>query len=1294
MLYFRSRATVIALIVIALTVVGRASLELIQARQAPRATAHGLTARADERTGTIVVSAAGRRTPILTERAGADARPYIHPLVAPDGTVVTGADGLFLAFTNVNGRDYVHNPRGAGYWRRVSMGVTQSTGNEVRWQTTYDLLDAAGATLLVETTRWSLRESNNAYLLSLDWRGQARADVTIAGTQEAGMASPGPGDDSGGLFISLPWRNGQRGEVVNAARQRNDRAAGQRAMWIDVSIPNATRAPAHVAVFDYPDNSFYPQTWRIAPGWGIGTARPGSSTWTIKNGDTEIIRHQFVVYTGTLDDVRMDTAWADYSGNRSAYATSALWNVAQREGREAKFLTAEEAVAQMSVIDGYRVNAWAAEPMVVQPMAFCWDDRGRLWVAENRDYESRSQGFSNAGNSRIVILEDTNHDGVADTRKVFMDGIIFPSALAVGFEGVFVAAPPNLLFIPDRDGDDKADIADIEVRLTGWGIRDRHEVVNSLHWGPDGWLYGLEGYATSSKIRKPVGKGRLYNRSDPFPEDLLSGDGVEMNGGVWRYHPTKDLFEVVAHGFSNPWGIDYDAKGQLFITACVIPHLFHVIPGGIYQRQGGQHFNPYMYSDIQTIADHRHRSAHGGARVYQSDAFPASQQGRIFMANIHEHALLSDVLERKGSGFVAHHGDDFMLANNAQWIGFSVEVGPDGAVYVLDWHDNDICGTEVLQKETGRIYRIAPQRSLAQVWDGRYGDLSKLTDEQLVGLQTSHSDWHARRARVILQNRAFKGTMKADTPDRLRRLFTTAQSPDVRLRAMWATHVVGGWTPDALLQTLGDADEYVRAWAIQLLCEDRSPSEAALRAFARMARDDRSPVVRLYLASALQRLDMPRRWPVASALMAHAEDSSDQNLPKLLWIGIEPLAASDPALALDHAAHSHIPMLTRFIARRAVDGNATEIVVAALDKLSSAGAAPGPKQSGHAIDMLQGMKDGLEGRYDVVAPAAWKGLYARLRRDDGLLKSLASDVNRQFDDADNTSANLDLLRNRSKALDERRNALHTLTLQRRPQLAPMLPVLLDEQALRLDAIRAIAAFDDEALGTLLVTRYTSFSAAEKAEAVQTLATRPRYARLLTDALAAEAIAKRDIPPHVARQLRRLAGTRFADVWGPVTADAAEDRAYTRYRSLLNDGAIARANAENGHGVFLRTCGPCHTMYGEGGSIGPDLTGSNRANLEYLLANVLNPNADVPDAYRLVVVTTRDGRTLSGNVVSETDQQITLRVVGRENALIRKSDVQSRETTAVSMMPTGLLDSLTDRDVIDLVAYLRTAVTPQ
>jgi putative membrane-bound dehydrogenase-like protein len=1280
MLHTKNR--LVAGIALAMVAIGCVSARLMNtAPPQSSAAQRGLRIQQDERAGTLSVYRVGQSSPILVQNARPDTRPYLHPIAAPDGKGVLTEyqpthhphqTGLYWGFTRVNGRDYFHNPQ-ADYWRRVSASVTQAEGEEVHWQTVYDLLDASGNTTLTETQRWSMQERKGTFVLTLEWRGQARTDITIGQY------------DYGGLFLRMPWREGIAGEVVNAARQKNERAEGQRAMWIDVGMQVDGRSDqAHVAIFDYPDNRGYPQTWRVDGQLGVGTAVSRTGDWTIRNGETEVIRHQFVVYTGVLNDVELTNAWTEFSGNRSTYSTSALWGLAQREGRDAKFLTADEAVAEMSLVPGYRVNAWAAEPMVVQPMAFCWDDRGRLWVAENRDYESRNAGFSNAGNSRILILEDTDHDGVADSRKVFMDHIIFPSAIAVGFDGVFVGAPPNLLFVPDRNGDDKADVDDIEVRLTGWGIRDRHEVMNSLHWGPDGWLYGLQGYATASRVRKPDGKGRLYSRQDPFPEqEVTSGDGIDINGGVWRYHPTKDIFEVVAHGFSNPWGIDYDAKGQLLISACVIPHLFHVIPGGIYQRQGGQHFNPYVYSDIQTIADHRHRSAHGGARVYQSDAFPASQQGRIFMANIHEHAVLSDVLERKGSGFIAHHGDDFMLANNAQWIGFSVEVGPDGAVYVLDWHDSDICGTEVLHQETGRIFRIAPTRSLADSFPGRYTDLGRMSDAQLVALQTSRSDWHARRARVILQNRAAKRTLRPDTQPTLAALFRSAPNPDWRLRAMWALHVTGGWTADSLLQALGDPDEYVRGWAVQLLCEDRKPTGAAIDRFAQMAHDDRSAVVRLYLASALQRLEPASRWGIASELMTHGEDADDQNLPKMIWVGIEPLVKANPALALERAARSRMPLLARFIARRSLDADALELLVAAIGKRPATEAS-----------MLEGMRDGVEGRYDLTAPSNWAHVYDRLKRSDPSIARLAREIAQQFGDAETTARNVDAVRSRTAPVDERRKALQTLTLQRRPQLAPILPSLVEDERFRIDAIRAMAAFDDESLGKLLLARYGTFTAAEKAEALRTFASRGRYGRLLTDALEAGAIPKGDVPPHLARQLRRIVGTRFAEVWGPVDQISTEERAYARYRGLLNETALKNANALNGRAVFQRTCGPCHTMYGDGGAIGPDLTGSNRANLEYLLFNVLNPNGEVQDAYKMVVVTTRDGRTLSGNVIAENDRQITLRVVGREDAVVSKAEIQSREVTAVSMMPTGLLDALTDREAIDLVAYLRTAGPPK
>ncbi|MGV3486701.1 MAG: PVC-type heme-binding CxxCH protein [Planctomycetaceae bacterium] len=813
-----------------------------------------LTASLNAAGDQVEIRRTGTAEPIVTQVARPDFRPFIHPIVAPDGKGVLTQfspdhhkhqTGLYWGFTRVNGRDYFHHP-GQDHWRRVSVAVLKAEAanpqDSVQWQTVYDLLDEQGQPILRESQIWTLRDSQEQYLLDLQWTGEALVDVTVGEY------------DYGGLFLRMPWKPGVPARVVNNARQVDKRAEGQRAVWTDVGIQVEGRADmAHIAIFDHPQNKGFPQPWRVDDQIGIGPVRARMGDWKIANGQKEIVKHQLVVSTGELNDVALTEQWSAFSGQGMAYAQ---WQLAQQEGRRAEFLTPEKAVESMTLQDGFQANVYAAEPVIAQPMAFCWDGKGRLWMAENMDYETRQTGFSNDGHSRISILEDSNRDGVADNRKTFLEGVPFPSAIAVGMGGLWLGAPPNLLFVPDRDGNDEADWDDIEIRLTGWGIRDRHETLNSFTWGPDGWLYGLQGFATPSQVGKPKGPGKLYKHNDPFPAKIeFDGPPIDINGGVWRYHPTKDRFEVVAHGFSNPWGIDYDAKGQLFITACVIPHLWHVIPGGIYHRQGGTHFNPHVYSDIRTIADHAHQSAHGGARIYQSDSFPDKYKGRIFMANIHEHAVLTDILEPKGSGFVGHHGDDFMLANNAQWIGFSMEVGRDGDVYVLDWHDADICGKEVLNKDTGRVFRIAAQNSKAVDFKGRYADLTTLDDVALADLQGVDSVWHATHSRMVLQHRAQTREIDAEAIERLRTRYTADENNDRRLRAMWTLHAIHQLPHAELEKSLTDHDPHIRSWAIQLLCEDFEPSAAAREKFVALANTDPSPVVRLYLASALQRLD-------------------------------------------------------------------------------------------------------------------------------------------------------------------------------------------------------------------------------------------------------------------------------------------------------------------------------------------------------------------------------------------------------------------------------------------------------
>ena len=1235
-----------------------------------------LTVQYDEQAGTISTFRSGEELPILSQHARPDSRPYIHPIAAPDGDGVLTEyrpdhhphqTGLYWGFTDVNGRDYFHN-LDDDYWERVSADVLEPEGGQVRWRTVYNLLDDIGSPVLRETQTWSMREEDGRYFLDLEWKGEALIDVAI-GEHEYG-----------GLFLRMPWREGIESSIVNAARQRNQQADGQRSMWLDIGMQVEGRENmVHVAIFDHPDNTGFPQPWRVDDELGVGPSNAPLGEWQIAAGETEVSRHRMLIYAGEMSDVELRENWENYSGQEGQYSVTALWELAQREGRQAEFLTPERSAASMTLPDGYEANAWAGEPMVTQPMAFAWDDRGRLWVAENRDYESRATGFSNSGDSRIVILEDTDRDGEADSRKVFLDDVPFPSAIAVGFDGLFLGAPPHLMFVPDRNGDDLADREDIEILLTGWGIRDRHETINSFHWGPDGWLYGLEGFATPSKIHKPDDSTRFYKPGDPFPEDILEGEGTEINGGVWRYHPVKDRFEVVAHGFSNPWGIDYDAKGEFFITACVIPHVFHVIQGGIYHRQGGQHFNPYVYSDIQTIVDHRHRSAHGGARIYQSDAFPEDQHGKLFMANIHEHAVLSDALTREGSGYIASHADDFMTANNAQWIGFSMEVGPDGALYVLDWHDGDICGEEVLDKDTGRIFRIRSTESLAEDWDGRYGDLKSMGDMQLAELQTSESDWHARRARVILQHRATERPIDAETQAALRDLFDSHPNPDYRLRGMWSLHVAGALSHLRLVEALNDEDEYVRGWAVQLLTEDQAADEAALVEFARLAMSEPSPVVRKHLAAGLQRIDHTDRWAIAEGLLKRAEDAGDHNIPRLIWFGIEPLVAENPTRALALASTSGIPLVTEFIARRVVDADSLEVVVSALAGYENI-----------RPDLLRGMRAALEGRTGIEPPSEWSQVYSELRQDDKTA-ALAAEVAQYFGDSEAAAALLTIVTNADAPADQRRRALTSLVEQQHAALADEIPALLEDGDLRLDAITAVAAFDRETLGTLLLDQYPSFDPRDKNAALRSLASRPVYGWMLTEAIKSGDITRREVPADVARQLRRVVGSGFVEVWGPIDEDPTDDEAaYAQYRELLTTDALKDADRGRGRLVYDRTCGTCHKMYGAGGTMGPDLTGSNRTELDYLLSNVLEPSAVIQDEYRMVIITMRDGRTHIGSVANETERQVTFRVLGRGDVVLNKSSIQSREVSANSLMPEGLFRTLTDAEVIDLIAYLQTS----
>ena len=261
----------------------------------------------------------------------------------------------------------------------------------------------------------------------------------------------------------------------------------------------------------------------------------------------------------------MQAFWGDYPGLEK--------RLAQLGGLVDQM--AEESQKKFAVPPGFEVRLFAAEPEVVNPVAMTWDERGRLWVLELYEYPLGAKAGEKP-RDRIKILEDTDGDGRVDKVTVFADGLNLATGLLLGNGGAYVGQAPDLLFLEDTDGDGKADKR--TVLKTGFGLNDRHELLNGFTWGPDGWLYMTHGVFTYSKVKDP---------NDP------NDSGVTMNAAVARYHPRTKKFEVFADGTSNPWGVDFDRYGNAFVSACVIDHLFHMTPGGIYVRQGGTPGNPF-----------------------------------------------------------------------------------------------------------------------------------------------------------------------------------------------------------------------------------------------------------------------------------------------------------------------------------------------------------------------------------------------------------------------------------------------------------------------------------------------------------------------------------------------------------------------------------------------------------------------------------------------------------------------------------------------------------------------------
>lgn len=341
--------------------------------------------------------------------------------------------------------------------------------------------------------------------------------------------------------------------------------------------------------------------------------------------------------------------------------------------------------------------------------------------------------------------------------------------------------------------------------------------------------------------------------------------------------------------------------------------------------------------------------------------------------------------------------------------------------------------------------------------------------------------------------------------------------------------------------------------------------------------------------------------------------------------------------------------------------------------------------------LLRGMLKGLEGRRDIVAPPGWAALSGRLNvSSDSDVRKLTDHLSQVFGDEVATQRALAVVQDENASPPERIRQLAALLAQRNQEASNLLESLLDTPELQLAAVRGYSEVENQSAPSVLLRRYPKMTDHIKRAVIETLSTRRSYAEALLAAIQNESIKRGEIPTHVARSLKTLLGQRFVAVFGePPALGADREKQMAKWKARLTSDALNEANASAGRVVFQKTCAACHLLYGEGGTIGPDLTGSNRANLDYLLLNSVDPSYDVPAAYRMVTIVTNDGRVVNGVVAEEDNKRIVLKTVEKPRMVIAKSDIEERVVSKKSMMPDGQFEALKPQQVIDLVKYLKT-----
>ena len=959
-------------------------------------------------------------------------------------------------------------------------------------------------------------------------------------------------------------------------------------------------------------------------------------------------------------------------------------------------LSPADAARSFTVPDDLEIQQVLAEPIVSQPVFLNFDERGRMWVVQYLQYPAPAgltpvsrDNFWRAvydkvpeppprgvkGRDKITIHEDTDGDGVFDKHKTFVDGLNIATACVKGRGGVWVLNPPYLLFYPDKNDDDVPD-GDPVVHLEGFGLEDTHSVVNSLRWGPDGWLYAAQGSTVTGNVRRPGETNAVYSQGQ----------------NIWRYHPETKRYEVFSEGGGNAFGVEFDAQGRLFSG-----HNggdtrgFHYMQGA-YLRKGfekhGELSNPYAFGYFPQMDGTKGERFTHNFIIYHGGALPERYNGKLFgIEPLQGRVVLSDITP-EGSTFKTRDLERVVTSSDSWFRPVDIKVGPDGAIYIADWYDRQVTHTRNqegnIDVSNGRIYRLKRKGAppLAPF------NLAKLSTRELAQTLNHSNLWFRQNAVRLVSERSDFSITALRIPPR-----NGTVPPD--LESLWALYQYGhAWN---LFYSSGrsrpifmnKSDPQYRLWFVRLMTDklEKLPDDFA-RVLADAARRETNVEVRAQFAASAKRLPVAQALPIIVNLLRHDDDATDPRVPLLCWWAIESKCESDRDAVLklfEDSPFWNLPMveehiLSRLMRRYAAPGTRKDLLTCArLLDLS-----PSPK---HTKLLMTGFEEAFAGRPLTGLP-------------DELIKSIArhdagSDALKvRTGDRAALARALKIIADPQASTTRRQQLISVLGEVHPASALDALLRVADSDAkpeLRKSALSALMSYDDARIPAAVLKDYNAYAPDARTAALTLLTSRSTWALAFVQAVDRDKIKTAAVPLDSVRRMKlhknsELAGL-IAKHW-PQTGLATTAEMQQQIQRLSGVVHGGTGNPYAGQALFNSTCASCHTLFTRGGKVGPDLTAYQRGDLDTMLLHIVNPSAEIREGYENFQIETKDERSLNGFLVERDAKVVVIRGADGQNISVEQKDIAEMKAAGMSLMPEGLLDPLSEQQVRDLFAYLR------